>query len=190
MMPLPLIAVSNRHLCERPFTEQIKRVCELQPQAIILREKDLTEDDYTMLLSQIQPICADEGIALIPHTFVRSDRELGFHSIHLPLHLLEKYSLTDGLQNFATIGTSVHSVEDAHRAQTLGATYLTAGHIYATDCKKGLAPRGISFLKEVCQSVTIPVYAIGGIKNNPEQLRELSETGASGACIMSGMMRY
>lgn len=190
MMPLPLIAISNRQLCERPFTEQIKRVCELQPQAIILREKDLTEDAYTMLLSQIQPICADAGIALIPHTFVRSARVLGFHSIHLPLHILEKYALTDDLEDFTTIGTSVHSVEDAHRAQTLGATYLTAGHIYATDCKKGLAPRGIPFLKEVCQSVTIPVYAIGGIKNNPEQLRELSEAGASGACIMSGMMRY
>ena len=114
-----------------------------------------------MLLSQIQPICADAGIALIPHTFVRSARVLGFHSIHLPLHILEKYALTDDLEDFTTIGTSVHSVEDAHRAQTLGATYLTAGHIYVTYCKKGLAPRGIPFLKEICQSVTIPVYAIG-----------------------------
>lgn len=40
------------------------------------------------------------------------------------------------------LGTSVHSLEEAREAQTLGADYLTAGHIYATDCKRGLPPRG------------------------------------------------
>lgn len=188
MMSLPLIAITNRHLCTRPFTEQLKRVCVLNPKAIILREKDLTEDAYTLLLSQIKEICDASKVPLIPHTFVKSARNLGFTSIHLPLHLLEKYALTESLTGFTTIGTSIHSAEEAMRAESLGATYLTAGHIYVTDCKKGLAPRGLPFLREVCQNVSIPVYAIGGIKNNPEQLQELAEAGASGACIMSGMM--
>ena len=188
MMSLPLIAITNRHLCTRPFTEQIKRVCVLNPKAIILREKDLTEDAYTLLLSQIKEICDASKVPLIPHTFVKSARNLGFTSIHLPLHLLEKYALTESLTEFTTIGTSIHSAEEAMRAESLGATYLTAGHIYVTDCKKGLTPRGLPFLREVCQNVSIPVYAIGGIKNNPEQLQELAEAGASGACIMSGMM--
>lgn len=39
-----LIAVTNRHLCQRPFLEQLERVCRYQPKAVILREKDLTED--------------------------------------------------------------------------------------------------------------------------------------------------
>ena len=42
-MDLKIIAVSNRKLCERPFLEQIERVCQMKPQAIILREKDLSE---------------------------------------------------------------------------------------------------------------------------------------------------
>ena len=42
--------------------------------------------------------------------------------------------------------------------------YLTAGRVFVTDCKKGLAPRGFDFLHEVCSSVKIPVYAIGGIR--------------------------
>ena len=44
-----LIAVTNRHLCSRPFTEQITRVCKLHPKALILREKDLPEEEYFSL---------------------------------------------------------------------------------------------------------------------------------------------
>ena len=65
---------------------------------------------------------------------------------------------------------------------------LTAGHIYVTDCKKGLAPRGLGFLKDVCSTVNVPVYAIGGIKFDEKQWEELKQNGASGGCIMSGMM--
>ena len=47
-----LIAVTNRHLCSRPFTEQITRVCKLHPKALILREKDLPEEEYFSLARQ------------------------------------------------------------------------------------------------------------------------------------------
>ena len=48
-----IIAVSNRKLCERPFTEQIERVCQIKPEAIILREKDLSEEEYIILAERI-----------------------------------------------------------------------------------------------------------------------------------------
>ena len=67
-------------------------------------------------------------------------------------------------------------------------TLHLAGHIFATDCKKDLPPRGLEFLKEVCNSVTIPVYAIGGIKLSDVQMDEIIKCGAKGGCIMSGMM--
>jgi thiamine-phosphate pyrophosphorylase len=85
------------------------------------------------------------------------------------------------------IGVSCHSVEDSLEAKALGAGYITAGHVFATDCKKGLPPRGLDFLREVCQSVDIPVYAIGGI--SPENFSQVMEAGASGACVMSGFMK-
>ena len=87
---------------------------------------------------------------------------------------------------------------------------MTAGHIFATDCKKGLPPRGLDFLKNVCDAVEIPVYAIGGINiassgdstasDAPStydavpdisvpRLADVMECGAAGGCIMSGMMR-
>lgn len=91
-------------------------------------------------------------------------------------------------RTISKIGTSVHSVEDAKEAERLGVSYMTAGHIYVTDCKKGLAPRGLGFLKDVCSTVNVPVYAIGGIKFDKKQWEELKQKGASGGCIMSGMM--
>jgi thiamine-phosphate pyrophosphorylase len=57
-----------------------------------------------------------------------------------------------------------------------------------TDCKKGLAPRGLKFLQTVCKSVSLSVYGIGGIKFDPAQWQELESAGAAGGCIMSGMM--
>ena len=91
-------------------------------------------------------------------------------------------------KKFTKIGISIHSVEEAKEAEQLGASYLTAGHIYATDCKRGLPPRGLGFLKEVCREVSIPVYGIGGIKFDEEQWNDMKKCGAVGGCIMSGMM--
>ena len=68
----------------------------------------------------------------------------------------------------------------------LGCSYITAGHIFATDCKRGLPGRGPEFLAEVCRTVDIPVYGIGGI--SPENIREVRAAGAAGACLMSSLM--
>ena len=92
------------------------------------------------------------------------------------------------VSDFHTVGTSIHSVSEAVEAEKLGTSYLTAGHIYVTDCKKGLPPRGLPFLQNVCQAVQIPVYGIGGIKIDEAQLHELKNAGAAGGCVMSGMM--
>ncbi len=85
------------------------------------------------------------------------------------------------------IGTSIHSVEDAVFAESHGADYITAGHIFTTDCKKGLPGRGIEWLKTVCDAVSIPVYAIGGISD--ANAGELSDCGIAGYCMMSASMQ-
>lgn len=81
---------------------------------------------------------------------------------------------------------SVHSKEEAISAQELGVSYIMAGHIFKTDCKKDVPPRGLSFLSEICSAVKIPVYAVGGI--NKENAILCIEAGAAGVCMMSNFM--
>lgn len=166
---------------------QLERVCRCQPKSLILREKDLAEKEYAALAEQTLELCKQYQVSCILHTYIETAEKLSHPMIHLPLPLLEKNS--DRLRDFQVIGCSVHSVEDALKAEKLGATYLTAGHIYATDCKKGVPPRGLDFLRNVCEKVNIPVYAIGGIHVGTGQMEEVMKCGAKGGCIMSEMMK-
>lgn len=184
-----VIAVTNRKLTARPYLEQIERICLKRPEAVLVREKDLSEEEYGRLASEVYAICKRYEVPCIYHTFVQAAREAGAAAIHLPLPLLRKHGGKKGLPEFPVIGASVHSLEEAKEAELLGVSYLTAGHIYQTDCKKDLKPRGLGFLREVCQSVSVPVYAIGGIHMGSGQMEEVIQAGAAGGCVMSGAMR-
>ncbi len=188
-----VIAVTNRKLSQRPFLEQIKRVCQLRPEAIILREKDLSETEYAKLAEEVYNITTSYDVRLIIHTYINVAKELGINTVHMSLHNMREYrkEFIDNVNKINNIktGCSIHSVEEAVEARNMGASYITAGHVYATDCKKGLAPRGLDFLKNVCDSVDIPVYAIGGINIDDGRRKEVKKYGAAGSCIMSGMMK-
>lgn len=182
-----IYAVTNRKLCRRPFPEQIERVCVWKPGALILREKDLPVEAYRRLAREVSGICEKNNVPCILHTFYTVAAELGIPEIHLPLPLLRNMP-EDEKNSFARIGCSVHSVQEALEAQRLGASYLVAGHIYATDCKRGVLPRGTEFLRQICGAVKLPVYGIGGIGLGGGRMEEVTACGAAGACIMSGMM--
>ena len=180
-----IICATARNLCGGDFYEQLAKIAEAAPKYIVLREKDLDESEYRALAEKAIEICSNSETKLILHYYWKIAIELGSDSIHLPLNILRELSAEDK-SRFKLIGASCHSAKEAREAAELGAGYITAGHIFATDCKKGLPPRGIEFLREVCQSVDIPVYAIGGI--SPENFSQVMDAGASGACVMSGFM--
>lgn len=191
MSELPLIAVTDSATCPRPLPEQIERLAkltELRPQAVILRAKSLDKAAYRTLALQAQQSCKVTGIPLILHSDWQLARELGISKLHLPLALLRQISEYERAY-FTWLSTSVHSVGEAQEAQALGATVLIAGHIYTTQCKAGLAPRGLGFLQNVCSAVNLPVYAIGGISFDASQHAELKANGARGACVMSAYMK-
>ncbi|MBA9010024.1 thiamine-phosphate pyrophosphorylase [Clostridium saccharobutylicum] len=152
--------------------------------SIVLREKDLSENDYKKLAAEVLKVCRKNSTECILHTYYKAAKELNCRKIHLPLHVL-KSNLTI-YKEFDEVGVSIHSVNEAIEAMNLGATYITAGHIFATDCKKGVPPRGLDFLSSVCSFVNIPVYAIGGI--SPVNAQKAIDAGAEGVCIMSGLM--
>lgn len=191
-----IFCITNRKICKDDFVQTIERVVSSnmkltsdsnlpKPDMLILREKDLSEDEYYELAKKIKPMCDKAGVEMVIHTYVNVAKKLGVKSIHLPLD--KNIMLTEeDKQLFDNIGTSVHSLEDLEKAISLGANYVLAGHIYDTDCKKGLPGRGLEFLQEICNNVRVPVIAIGGI--NMDRLKEVKDVGASGAAIMSGYM--
>ena len=181
-----IICVTNRRLCGEDFLLRMDRIARAHPAAVILREKDLTKESYRQLAKQVMQICGSYQVPCILHNFVDTAMELNAEAVHLPLPVLRSLD-EDQRHLFRVLGTSCHSVEDAKEAQALGCTYLSAGHIFATDCKKGLPGRGLDFLREVCRSVSIPVYAIGGISS--DTIASVRAVGASGACVMSGLMQ-
>ncbi|MCC8161086.1 MAG: thiamine phosphate synthase [Oscillospiraceae bacterium] len=172
-----IVCVTDRKLCS-DFTERIEKLYK-NGITVILREKDLSGDDYKELARRIISVCPD----VILHSYINEAADLGAKKIHLPLHMMNKSIKS----TFETVGVSVHSPEEAKAAEKMGADYVTAGHIFATDCKKGLEPRGLDFLERVKRSVNIPVYGIGGI--SPRNISQIKERGADGACIMSGFMQ-
>lgn len=180
-----LICVTNRKLVRGDFLERLKEIARQRPAGILLREKDLTPEEYRKLAREVQSICKKAGVPCILHSFTGVAEELEADALHLPLPLLRKLPGEDR-GRFRQLGASCHSVADAREAQSLGCTYITAGHIFDTDCKRGLPGRGLDFLREVCGAVTIPVYAIGGIE--PKRMAEIFAAGAAGACVMSGPM--
>lgn len=178
--------ITNRHLAKGDYFTQIERIVQAGPEALIVREKDLPEAEYEQLAARVMHICRSYRVPCILHIFIQAAIRLKADAIHLPLKELLAMP-KEQKSCFKVIGASAHSVEEALAAQNAGASYITASHIYATDCKKGLPPRGIPFLQEICRRVDIPVYALGGIcaKNAEECIR----AGAQGVCIMSECMR-
>ena len=176
-----IICVTDRKLCRDDFLSRLEEIAKSRVKGVILREKDLTEEEYTALAKEAQKACGEK---LIIHTHENVAKLLGIKKIHMPMTALENMRIDRAY--FDEVGASCHSVKEAEKAQRMGCTYITAGHIFATDCKRGLPPRGTGFLKEVCGAVHIPVYAIGGISIDNIQL--VKEAGAVGACVMSGGM--
>ena len=186
-----MIAITNRKLCPpEDYLNRIGFIASLHPRAIVLREKNLSSEEYLSLASKVIPICEKYKTPLILHGFADAALELSHPYIHMPLNELCEFSRKNGSKLsslFKKTGTSVHSAEDAKIARELGADYLFAGNIWEAECKPGLCGRGLDFLREIVLSADIPVYAIGGV--TPEKMPCILKTGAAGACMMSGFMQ-
>ena len=176
-----IICVTNRKLCAGDFIARLSEISRGGADYVILREKDLNETEYAELAARALGAC---GERLVLHGTGALPLLRRLPRLHLPLAILEN---NPALRREAELlGVSVHSPEEAKRAESLGADYVTAGHIFDTSCKSGVPGRGRGFLRETAASVRIPVYAIGGISaGNAAAVRD---AGAAGACVMSGLM--
>ncbi|QUH24655.1 thiamine phosphate synthase [Serpentinicella alkaliphila] len=178
-----LFVVTNRKLVETGnFLNKIEQIVAGGAGGIILREKDLPFDELLLLAKKVKAITEGSATKLIISQSIDIAIEVEAAGVQLSFE-----PFTNMKKQFnGLIGVSVHSVEEAVRAEDLGASYLLAGHIYTTECKKGIEPRGISFIKDIKAKTTIPLVAIGGINEN--NIDDVYESGAQGVALMSLIM--
>ncbi len=83
------------------------------------------------------------------------------------------------------LGVSAQTVEQAVLAEQQGADYLGVGAVFPTGSKDDAVDVPFETLKAICEAVTIPVVAIGGItlENTPE----LAGTGICGIAVISAI---
>lgn len=200
------IAVTNRRLCEGDYLTQIRKIAALHPRALILREKDLSQEEYTLLAARVAEICRTAGVPCFLHSHIGLAKQQGYARIHLSFQALAEYmtdqksaentmvsreisghTMCGGSREIREISVSCHSLEEVKAAAGYGASQILLGNIFETDCKKGLPGKGLEFLQRACEITPLPVYAIGGVK--PENMDAVLGTGAAGGCMMSGFMR-
>ena len=201
---IKLNIISNRKLCENKNLEkQIEKIFSAYQRKIILenfeivsltlREKDLNKNEYLKLVEKIYPICQKYRIDLILHQNydLRLDNKYNIKGLHLSYNTfksLNKNIREELIKKYKKIGVSIHSINEAKEVEMLGANYVVAGHIFKTDCKKDLEPRGLEFIQELSSALIIPIFAIGGI--NQENSHLVINSGAFGVCMMSSLMKH
>ena len=201
---IKLNIISNRKLCENENLEkQIEKIFSAYERKIILknfdivaltlREKDLNKNEYLKLIEKIYPICQKYKINLILHQNydLNLDEKYDIEGIHLSYSIFKSLNQNikaELIKKYKRIGVSIHSLDEAKEVENLGASYVVAGHIFETDCKKGLKPRGLKFVEDLSSALTIPIFAIGGIDEKNSQ--SVIDSGAFSVCMMSSLMKY
>jgi len=180
-MHLHLIS-TGKQTCD----EFIHKVIKIHSQIdrIHLRERNWTAQEHLDVVKRLIEIgVSSEKIIINDRIDIAMAGSL--KGVHLASHSID-VSLAKDMFPQMHFGCSVHSVEEAIIQERKGAHYLMYGHIFETDSKAGVPPRGLDHLKQVVTSVRIPVIAIGGIK--PSFVEQISQTGASGIAVLSGIL--
>ena len=201
---IKLNIISNRKLCENENLEkQIEKIFSAYEKKIILkkfdiveltlREKDLNKNEYLKLIEKVYPICQKYKINLILHQNydLNLDDKYNIEGIHLSYSIFKSLNeniKAELIKKYKRIGVSVHSLNEAKEVESLGASYVVAGHIFETDCKKGLEPRGLKFIEDLSSALSIPIFAIGGI--DEKNSLSVINNGAFSVCMMSTLMKY
>ncbi|MGF7185912.1 thiamine-phosphate diphosphorylase [Desulfitispora alkaliphila] len=124
-------------------------------------------------------------------TFIVNDRvdvalAIDAHGVHVGQDDMPPDMVRKLLGSNKILGVSVDTVEDAKGAVAQGADYLGAGAVFLTNTKTEAPEIGTKGLKEIVNSVDVPVVAIGGIKL--DNLGEVMSTGVDGVAVVSGIM--
>ena len=185
---LRLYLVTNRYQDSlENFLEKVETACRLGVTIIQLREKNLTTNQYYQLAKQVKEITDAYQVPLIIDDRLDICLAVDAAGLHigddeLPVSVARKVLGPEKI-----LGVTAKTVKRALEAEEGGADYLGTGAIFPTTTKENAPITLISTLKTICQTVAIPVVAIGGLTS--ENIDQLSGTGIAGVAVVRDLMQ-
>ncbi|MFP5577973.1 MAG: thiamine phosphate synthase [Acidimicrobiia bacterium] len=180
LLPLPrLLVLTDRRHASGPLADVVAAAVDAGARAVVLREKDLPDDDREALLAQVAPLVHGAGgLLLSAGTHIP-----GADGVHQPS------DAGPPAAGAGITGRSCHDAAQVRAAEADGVHYVTVSPVYATASKPGYGPTlGIEGLEALAGSTTVPVYALGGI-DGPAAVTACRKAGAHGVAVMGAIMR-
>ena len=175
---LLLYAVTDRHwLNGRTLHEVVKEILDGGATFIQLREKNLDEAAFLEEAKDLQALCKEYGVPFVVNDNVDIAIAMNADGVHVGQSDMEAGNVREKLGPDIIIGVSAQTVEQAVLAEQRGADYLGVGVVFPTGSKDDANEISMETLKAICEAVSIPVIAIGGITQ-----QNVSELGGSGIC--------
>ena len=185
---LRLYLVTNRYQDSlENFLEKVETACRSGVTIIQLREKNLTTNQYYHLAKQVKEITDAYQVPLIIDDRLDVCLAVDAAGLHigddeLPVSVARKVLGPEKI-----LGVTAKTLKRALEAETWGADYLGTGAIFPTTTKENAPITLISTLKTICQTVAIPVVAIGGLTS--ENIDQLIDTGIAGVAVVRDLMQ-
>ena len=181
-----LYAVTDRSwLRGRTLHEQVEEALAGGVTLVQLREKELDPETFLQEAADLAKLCHRYGVPLLINDNVEIARSSGADGVHVGQDDMEAAAVRRLLGSGMIVGVTAKTVEQALRAQEDGADYLGSGAVFGSATKLNAKPMTRETLRSICDAVSIPVVAIGGI--NRSNIRELAGTGIDGVAVVSGI---
>lgn len=181
-----LTLITNRIIINRNLEDIVNEALAGGVDTVVLREKDMDTGSLYKLAVKIKTLTTKFNKSLIINDRIDIALAVNADGVHLGQNSIPVDIARNILGNKYVIGVSTHNLEEAITAQNNCADYIFLGHIFATQSKPGLPPKGIDFIREIAEKIDIPITAIGGIKNN--NITYLSNLGITNIAIMSEIL--
>jgi len=183
---LLLYAVTDRRWTgEKTLLQQVEEAILGGATFVQLREKDLGESAFEQEAVEIQALCRKYGVPFVVNDNVEIAKRMGADGVHVGQSDMEAGDVRALLGPDAILGVSAQTVEQAVLAEKRGADYLGVGAVFPTGSKDDAVEVPHDVLKAICEAVSIPVIAIGGI--SAKNVQELSGSGICGIAVISAI---